>query len=164
LHVKEGKLISLDKWNELVRDGKDYMSVGHVKHVSFYFLGPSDSIAPAASRTEAVFTIVIYFSSIATLWTGVNVYTQSSRSARPDCLNSFVLLGLNKMFGILAVNVPPSVKEMSKTILFLAKPVMLFLSCMNSTFTHAAIVFEPILANHTLDKNLNANANLHLFS
>jgi hypothetical protein len=128
-----------------MRDGKDNMTVRHVKHVSFYFLGPSDSIAPAASRTEAVFTIVIYFSSVATIWTGVNVYTQRSRPASPDCLNSFVLFGLNKHLRILAVNVPPHVKKVSKTKLLFAKPVMLFLSCMNSTFTHAATVFELVM-------------------
>jgi len=67
------------------------------------------------------------------------------------------------VFWILAVNVPPLVKEISKAKLFLTKPVMLFLSCMNSTFTHAAIVFEQIHVFHTLDMILITNTNLHFF-
>jgi hypothetical protein len=52
---------------------------------------------------------------------------------------------MNKVFWILAVNIPPLVKEISKAILFLTKPVMSFLRCMNSTFTHAATVFELVM-------------------
>jgi hypothetical protein len=121
------------------------MTVRHVKHVSFYFFGPSHCITPTTGWTESVFTVMKYFSSVSTLRARVIVNSQCSSPASSYISNCFVLLGMNKRFWILAVNVPPLVKEISKAILFLTKPVMLFPGCMNSTFTHAAIVFDPIL-------------------
>src|SRR5664280_646291 len=128
-----------------MRDGKYNMSMWHVKHVSFYFLGPSHCITPATGWTESIFTVVIYFSSVSTVGARVDINSKSSSPASSYISYCFVLLRMNKRFWILAVNVPPLVKKMSKTKLFFAKPVMFFIRCMNSTFTHAAIVFDPIL-------------------
>ena len=128
-----------------MRDCKDNMAVRHVKHIVFYFLGPSHCITPTACRTESVFTIMINFRGVSTLGACVIVYSQCSGPASSHISNCFVLLGMNKRFWILAVDVPPLVKEMSKTKLLFAKPVMLFLRCMNSTFTHAATVFELVM-------------------
>jgi hypothetical protein len=123
-----------------VRYGKDHVSVRYPEHISSNLFSPSYRVSPAAGWTKAVFTIVIYFGSIPAIWTGIDVYSKSCCPACPYILNSFVLFGLNKVFWMFAVLIPPEVKESGKAIFFFAKPVML-LRCMNSTFTHAAIVF-----------------------
>ena len=83
---------------------------------------------------------MVYFGCISALGAGIDVYTQSCSPARTYCLYSLILFWVNKVFGVFAVLIPPEVKKGSKAIFFLTKPVM-FLLCMNSTFTHAARVF-----------------------
>lgn len=128
-----------------MRDSKDNMSVRYVKHVPFNFFGPSDCVAPATGRTEPVFAIMVYFSCISTVGTGINIYSKGSSPTCSYCLNCFVLFWLNKMIWVFAVLIPPEVKESGKAIFFFTKPVML-LRCMNSTFTHAAIVFTRTIS------------------
>jgi hypothetical protein len=143
-----------------VWDGKDNMSVRYIKHVPFNFFGPSDSVVPTAGRTEPVFAIVKYLGDFPARWTGVNIYPKSCSPACSYSLNCFVLFRLDKVLWLQAVIIPPAVKEMSKAIFLLAKPVML-LSCMNSTFTHAAIVFARSLSTTLLEQDPDLKANLH---
>ena len=83
---------------------------------------------------------MVYFGCISALGAGIDVYTQSCSPARTYCLYRLILFWVNKVFGVFAVLIPPEVKKGSKAIFFLTKPVM-FLLCMNSTFTHAAKMF-----------------------
>jgi hypothetical protein len=143
--IEEDELISYYQKVELVRYCENNMSVRYIKHVPFDLLGPSDGVVPATSWTESVFTVVIYFGCLPTIGAGIDVYAKSCSPACTYILNSFVLFWLNEMFWVFAVLIPPGVKESSKAIFFFTKPVML-LRCMNSTFTHAAIVFDPSLS------------------
>ena len=142
-----------------MRDSKYNMSVRYFKHVSFDLLSPSDSIAPGAGRTEPVFTVMVNFRSFSTVGTGINVYTQSCCPAYSYIPYCFILFGLDKVFRILTINVPPLVEESSEAELFLTKPVVFFL-CMNSTFTHAARVFERT-SSTTHGSGPVANTKLH---
>jgi hypothetical protein len=83
---------------------------------------------------------MVYFGSVSALWTGIDIYAKSCSAARTYCLYRFILFWVNKVFWVFAVLIPPEVKKGSKAIFFLTKPVM-FLLCMNSTFTHAAKMF-----------------------
>jgi hypothetical protein len=83
---------------------------------------------------------MVYFGCISALGAGIDVYTQSCCAARTYCLYRLILFWVNKVFWVFAVLIPPEVKKGSKAIFFLTKPVM-FLLCMNSTFTHAAKMF-----------------------
>ena len=139
---------------------KDHMSVRNVKHVSFNFFSPTNCVIPAASRTEPVFAAMINLGYVTAFGTGIDIDSQSSSAANPDCIDSFVLLRLNKFLRILFVDIPPLVKEVCKAILLFTIPVM-FPFCMNSTFTHAAIVYVRLLLPHTIGNRPEADTNLH---
>ena len=116
------------------------MSVRDFEHVSFDLLSPFYSVAPGTCWTKAIFAVMVYFGSVPALGTGIDVYTQSCSAARAYCMYLFILFWVDKVFWVFAVLIPPEVKKGSKAIFFLTKPVM-FLLCMNSTFTHAAKMF-----------------------
>jgi hypothetical protein len=142
-----------------VRDSEYNMSVRDFEHVSFDLLSPFYSVAPGTCWTKAIFAVVVNFSCFSTVGTGINVYTQSCCPAYSYIPYCFILFRFNEVFRVLAIDVPPSVKKGSKAKLFFTKPVMFFL-CMNSTFTHAAIVFKRT-SSTTHGIGPAANAKLH---